>query len=194
MNQTRTIHAATYSTTLTSVTEPVAALREYAASGRYTLLLAHADDGVIWGRVTDGQLVLSHEAFPTVSPALRTLTLQQARLFGPAGEVFVWRTAAGWQSRAIIDGTGTAGEAFDEDVMLWGTNDGLTPGTPQPEERHGFWLALEADLGLRHTPPLKMTQRHSLRLQMRHYLAYDDYGAAFVKLSRLVDLTNGGAA
>jgi hypothetical protein len=29
---------------------------------------------------------------------------------------------------------------------------------------------------------------------MRHYLDFDHAGAAFVKLSRLVDLTNGGEA
>jgi CRISPR-associated protein (TIGR03984 family) len=174
------------------VAEPVMALQQAAASGRYAWLLAHADDGVIWGRVDKGQLLLSSDAFQKVSPPLRTLTLQQARLFSPAGEMLIWRTDAGWRLRELTDGAGESAEAFDEDVILWGTNDG------DQQENNGFWLAVESDLGMQHAPPLELNQRHALKLRMRHYLDFDtDHdgeGAAFVRVSRLVDVMNGGAA
>ena len=55
-------------------------------------LLVHADDGVIWGRFDNkGELHLSGKAFPKfVSVKLRVVMLQQARLFGEAGELLVW--------------------------------------------------------------------------------------------------------
>lgn len=192
MSETRQRVKTTYTMTKQDVTDPVAALNKLATGGRYVWLLAHADDGVIWGRVENGQLILSGESFPEVSPPLRALTLQQARLFSPAGEVFIWRTDAGWQMREIADGAGESAEAFDEDVLLWGTNAG------EQEEHNGFWLAVEADLGMQHAPPLKLNQRHTLKLKMRHYLDFDadpnGEGAAFVKVSRLVDVVNGGLA
>ena len=188
MSQTRQQVSTKYMLTKQAVAEPVVALQRAAASGRYAWLLAHADDGVIWGRVQDGQLITSDGAFHEVSPPLRALTLQQARLFGPTGEVFIWRTDVGWRLREIADGAGESAAAFDEDVLLWGTNAG------EQAERNGFWLAVESDLGIQHAPPLKLNKRHTLKLRLRHYLDFDGEGAAFVKVSRLVDVMNGGKA
>src|SRR5437879_2621870 len=64
-------------------------------------LLAHADDGVIWGRL-DGEVLRiardvagqNPEAL-ACSPPLRVETLQQARLFGKLAELLVWREEAG---------------------------------------------------------------------------------------------------
>jgi CRISPR-associated protein (TIGR03984 family) len=188
MSQARQKISTTYMMTKSEVAEPVMALQQAAASGRYAWLLAHADDGVIWGRVQNGQLITSDGAFPAVSPPLRAVTLQQARLFGPAGEVLVWHTDAGWQQREIAENAGESAEAFDEDVILWGTNDG------DQQENNGFWLAVESDLGMQHAPPLRLNKRHTLKLRLRHYLDFDREGAAFVRVSRLVDVMNGGAA
>jgi len=54
-------------------------------------LLAHADDGIIWGTLRDGRLCLSGDYFPNVSPPFRTITLRECRLFGPDAELHVWR-------------------------------------------------------------------------------------------------------
>ena len=79
-------------------------LAREASQHRLSTLLAHADDGVIWGRVDKGVLQTSHSAFPQVSPPLRALTLQQARLFGPDAELLVWRDGEGnWQARLLRD-------------------------------------------------------------------------------------------
>jgi CRISPR-associated protein (TIGR03984 family) len=78
-------------------------------------------------------------------------------------------------------------EVFDEADILWGTK---SVGAPQ----RGFSPVKEADLGIRHTPPLvwKDEMRHKIRLVVRHYVAYDASGVAYVKFSRLVKLLNGG--
>jgi len=49
------------------------------------------------------------------------------------------------------------------------------------------------DLGIQHTPPIEMTKRHALTLSVRHYIDYDKSGAAYIKISRLMNLDNGGA-
>ena len=43
-------------------------------------LLAHADDGVIWGEFRPDGLHISSDAFPHISPSLRVETLQQMRV------------------------------------------------------------------------------------------------------------------
>jgi hypothetical protein len=69
-------------------------------------LLAHADDGVIWGRLDDEELITSHDVAPEYSPPLRAATLQTVRLFARAGELFVWRDEAGvWTGRLIAETT-----------------------------------------------------------------------------------------
>lgn len=167
------------------VTDPVGELNKKAETGRFAYLLAHADDGVIWGAIKDGQLALSNKAFPEISPELRPKTLWEARLFGEKAEWFLWRAVNGWRAREIRDGEGEEREYYDESLILWGTD-------PDGEAKGGFYPVREADLGIRHTPPLPLKKRHSLRLKVRHYVDYDPSGVAFVKLSRLVNLSNGG--
>ncbi len=64
----------------------------------YTLkyLLAHAEDGVIWGRLDGEELITSHTIAPKYSPPLRAVTLQTVRLFAPVGELLVWRDDQGY--------------------------------------------------------------------------------------------------
>src|SRR5947209_17352687 len=58
-------------------------------------LLAHADDGVIRGRLDSDGLITSRVVAPEYSPPLRTETLQTARVFAPTGELLIWRDEAG---------------------------------------------------------------------------------------------------
>lgn len=151
-------------------------------------LLAHADDGLIWGEVRHDGLHLSSAAFSQVSPPLRTKTLQQLWLFGPSADLSVWRAADGeWQARLIQDGVGQACQTFDEYQMLWGTR--------SEGERDGFTLLVDGQLGNRHAPPVPEDRlafgrdgsRRPLRLQVRHYLHTDpETGLMSVYLSRLV--------
>jgi CRISPR-associated protein (TIGR03984 family) len=167
------------------ITNPKAAWKEKVESNLFQYLLAHADDGVIWGKVENGKLVLSSKAYPEISPKLRVDTLRELRLFGKEAEWFLWRVEAGWRARLITDGSGPEVDVFTESYILWGTD---AVGKAQEP----FTLVTEADTGIRHAPPLPFKGRHSLRLVMRHYLGFDEHNAAYIKLSRLVDLENGG--
>jgi len=164
--------------------DPAAVLAEQARAHGLCWLLAHADDGVIWGEVRADGLHLSGDVFPRISPPLRAVTLQQARLFGPDAELLVWRRDAGWQARLIQDGVGEGGEYYDEAHLLWGDR--------QEERQDGFVLLRQGQEGLRHAPPLSADAQLPARLQVRHYLAYDPDGQAYIAYSRLVGIEPGG--
>lgn len=162
---------------------PAAWLTDQAREHGLTYLLAHADDGVIWGRITDDGLHTSHGIAPQ-SPLLRSVTLQQCRLFGPGGELLIWHDAAGWRARLVNDVTGNSEDQFDEDQILW--------GTVVEQVQDGFTLVRDGAQGMRHAVPIEVnaTQlaQHQLRLRVRHYITYNDDGEARISLSRLVQL------
>ncbi|MEP7342333.1 MAG: CRISPR-associated protein Csx19 [Acidobacteriota bacterium] len=154
-------------------------------------LLAHADDGVIWGKVLDdGTLVTSHEAAKgnktakNICPELRCATLQQARLFGKEAELLLWRDGDNvFHGRLIVnakDGETPGWKlAFDEPQLLW--------GTPGASLLHEFTLLEDGAQGLRHAVPLPAnTPKLRAQLCVRHYLAQEDF--ARVVVSRLVEL------
>lgn len=153
-------------------------LQDQAARHGFKWLLAHAYDGVIWGRVDNGKMTTSHEVDPTgghISPPLRKETLLQARLFALRGELLIWRDGnQGWQARIIRDADkgekAEWSEAIDECQILWGTD-------TQPLDS-GFTLMTDGSQGLRHIVPLKITGNYSeknrpLRLYVRHYIEED---------------------
>jgi CRISPR-associated protein (TIGR03984 family) len=171
-------------------------LQTQAAQHKLKWLLAHADDGVIWGRVDDGKVVTSHEAGQAsaearrVCPELRNQTLQQARLFSEAAELLLWRDGDNqWHARLIRDADTQQGEqsnwddAIDEAQILWGTDP--TPLTD------GFTMMSDGEQGLRHAVPLKIEKKFNeetrpLRLHVRHYLTRG--GIACIEASRLLKL------
>jgi len=154
-------------------------------------LLVHADDGVIWGRrEPDGSLRLSSDVFdmksqyPAIAVDLRADTLQQARIFGPAGELLAWRDGAGFRARAIADGEARPATALgdaDETHLLWGLG-------KKRVVKDGFTLLAEGVQGPQHAVPIVIEGRRRPALKVRHYVNYDDEGQAYVELSRLVDL------
>lgn len=168
-------------------------------------LLAHADDGVIWGKVEQSVVTLSSQYYPDTSPALQAQTLQQLRLFGPQAELYLWRTAElTFQARLLQDQDLTSlpnlsGRSstsyFEEAQILWGDrlDDSYAP-------QNGFMPVAEGQ-GLRHTPPVAVpaaafgpeNNRRPLRLYVRHYLTTDEIGQTRIYLSRLVkvDYTEG---
>lgn len=159
------------------------------AVGKEAWLLAHADDGVIWGKLQDGKLVASNDAFFHVSPPLRIERLQEAWLFGEKAEVRIWREGKEFRAIRIEDQDLEWAEAFDEDYILWGTK--------IENKNKGFTLVAEGRQGLRHAVPLDLSEndfgkkgfpKHPLRLRVRHYIDYDEDGRAFIRISRLVKL------
>jgi CRISPR-associated protein (TIGR03984 family) len=152
-------------------------------------LLAHADDGVIWGELRNRQLVTSDSVAPEVSPPLRTETLQQARLFAEHAELLLWRDGDNqWHARLIRDAvereTPVFTDAIDEPQLLWGTHG---------EHRSGFTMLRDGAQGLRHAVPMELplgknNETHPPRLWVRHYLSEDQNGFIRIVASRLLDL------
>lgn len=170
-------------------------LQTQAATYSLVWLLAHADDGVIWGRIENGQLLTSHDAAQNddeakkVCPPLLIKTLQQARLFAAHGELLLWRDGDNvWNARLIRDAKNGESidwdEAFDEPQMLWGThgkhlsfNFTLLEDGAQGGLRHAVPCALPLGTDHKTTPPC---------LRVRHYINKD--GFTRIVASRLVDL------
>lgn len=174
---------------------PKAWLEKQAQDGM--TLLAHADDGVIWGKVMGTEIVLPN--IPDfVQAELRPITLQMARLFNEETELFLWRAGEGvWQARQVTDlAVGSQGgdegfaSAFDEQQVLWGT--GIVGFDGE------FSLAEDGEEGFHHAPPVRQPEglfgsherlrgERKLRLNVRHYLAEDEHtGWLRVALSRLI--------
>lgn len=158
-------------------------------------LLAHADDGVIWGRWESGELITSHDIASDISPELRLVTLQQAFLFGEQDEVRLWREDESWCARRI-DGRSDAGgdkanECFDERQVLWGTEAHYIDRT-----RKFTHVREKSQQGMDHVVPVVVDsdelRQRKLRLRIRHYFDYDSAtGEARIALSRLVGLETG---
>ncbi|GBC77431.1 hypothetical protein HRbin08_00909 [bacterium HR08] len=172
-----------------SISDVKAWLQTQAVRYKLKWLLAHADDGVIWGELRNGQLVTSDSVAPEVSPPLRTETLWQARLFATHAELLLWRDGDNqWHARLIRDAlkgeTPAFTDAIDEPQLLWGTHG---------EHRNGFTLLRDGAQGLRHAVPMELplgknNEADPPRLWVRHYLREDQNGFTRIVASRLLDL------
>jgi CRISPR-associated protein (TIGR03984 family) len=150
-------------------------------------LLAHAEDGIIWGRFESGQLVTAEQLWDR-SPGLQPDSLQQCRIFGKNAEVMLWRKEEGWQARVIQEEQKKIDCLIIEKQMLWGN---------KIEKRDkGFTLLADGQQGLRHAVPITgisidPTSKSSPRpvyLHVKHYIEYDHVGIALIRYSRLFDL------
>lgn len=164
-------------------------INDQAKTYQLVYLLAHAEDGVIWGHFNKGDLLTSGEVFDNL-PVLRSLTLQQCRIFGKPGEILLWKTEQGWRSRLCQEKGDSNIDLLEEDQLLWGTKKAR-------DEKDGFTLLADGSQGLKHAVPLvsipfseeRTNVRHPVHLKVHHYIAYDpDDGLASIFLSRLVDL------
>jgi CRISPR-associated protein (TIGR03984 family) len=166
-------------------------LTDHAWNNAY--LLAHAEDGVIWGRFKNGidekpTLTTSHDAFPALAE-LRIATLWEVRIFGPDAEVLLWRDGSSWQAHKLMDAGHDPTLIIKEKQILWGN---------QAESRNkNFTLLADGYEGLRHGVPIDVPDTafssednpRPLRLHVRHYVTFDKDGNARIGLSRLYDLT-----
>ncbi|NJM59615.1 MAG: TIGR03984 family CRISPR-associated protein [Oscillatoriales cyanobacterium RU_3_3] len=164
-------------------------LREQATSHQLKYLLAHADDGVIWGRFDNGKLTTAEQVFypcdKVYFPKLRLLTLQQCRIFGQNGEVLLWRTIDRKFKWRFIGNPEE--DKISESQILWGTN-GI--------KKDNFTLLWDGSQGLKHAVPFTEIELDGDRLVkpvhllVHHYIKYEkETGLARIYLSRLVDLT-----
>lgn len=158
-------------------------------------LLAYADDGVIWGRFENSELKTADSVDGKKGnlPTLRLDTLQQCRIFGTEGEVFLWRVGEAWKTRRISKSWEKSYLDSDdyviENQLLWGST--------FDEQKEGFTFLKDGSQGLRHAVPImegieldsENNLKNPVRLIVHHYIDYDpDDGTGRIFLSRLVDL------
>ena len=160
-------------------------------------LLAHCDDGVVWGRydTTQGNWKLSSGPFPCISPELKEDNLQQLRLFGEDMEVLIWRTENNFQGRILQD----AKDPDEKELHPLKEKRILVGDRILDEPDDNFTLVGDAG-GSRHAVPIcckaedfeKRGRPHwPLRLAVKHYLTQDqDTGVVRVTASRLVEVYN----
>ncbi|NJL55247.1 TIGR03984 family CRISPR-associated protein [bacterium] len=171
-------------------------LEKLAKRRQLDYLLAHANDGVIWGHFQQGELLTSGDLQSNAYqyPRLCLKTLQQCRIFGLAGEVLAWRSGNTWQARFVSEpdhqnkGNQIEAKKIDEKQILLGNH-----GRKHPEQ--GFTELWEGREGLRHAVPYttdditiddKNQLSHRICLVIHHYFAYDADGIAGITCSRLV--------
>jgi CRISPR-associated protein (TIGR03984 family) len=157
-------------------------------------LLAFDLDGLLWGKIESGKLVIAHEH----SVLLNADTLQEARLFGKNGELHIWRVGDNLQAQIITDDlNGEGNEYIDESQILFGDQ-------VESIGESGFTLMSDGVQGLHHAVPLRVPKpteaqaresnseqykERPLRLQVRHYLVEDELEQARIGFSRLVKVT-----
>ena len=157
-------------------------------------LLAHADDGVIWGRWEGNELITSHDVVPTLAPPLRLVTLQQLFLFGSSDEVRLWRdddcATTRWRARRISDSApdDVIDDVINESQILWGSKLEAIAGQPFTH----VWEEV-SNFGMHHVVPFEVSpddlEKRRLRLLVRHYITPDEQtGEARITHSRLVGL------
>lgn len=162
-------------------------------TARPVFMLVHADDGVIWGRIEQGQLRKPDESGWT--PPLRSLTVQQCRLFGDLGELFIWREAEGvWRGRKLMDVPGKDYALITERPYLIGDRvHDSTHGLSGSQLPQGFTPIIEIATGMRQIVPCiviagergVIPQSQRPRLTVLHYLQEDEDGQSLIKCSRL---------
>lgn len=148
-------------------------------------LLAMTDEGVIWGHLTNDKLVTA-EGFrhhnTVIVPFLYSKIFQEARIFGPSGEIYVWRIDDNqWLVRRIFDQAYSPEEYYEEAYFIWGEAIETQSALPA-----GFSLMRDGAQELLHVMPHISSPAASLLI--RHYLQDDETGFTRIHLSRLVDI------
>lgn len=164
-------------------------------------LLAHCTDGVTWGRVLGGALLLSsgkHPKWPTPLPTAENLL--QLRIFGDAAEVLVWQAEGEpfpFAGRIATDHPVPGGDdplAPRKEVYLLAA----TEAVPHGQCPDDFTVVRDRSGRAQIVPMLLDAsdfegRRHALGLDVRHYFEQDpSSGCVRIAASRLVALRRLG--
>ena len=170
----------------------------------YAYLLAHCDDGIIWGYFDeDKQLHVSSGLFGDRSPHLLSdgNNLKQLRLFGSKREILIWKTSNELIGRTITDNDKYLKylEPRPEKRIVLGNRLAKVPDNVKNPD-NGFSL-LSNPARRYHIAPILCSESDfmdeenrptwPLRLELKHYFEQDkETGTIRIFLSRLVRLYN----
>lgn len=152
-------------------------------------LLGFADDGLVWGRLGADRVETPPDAGLAVGAILRAETLWRAHLFGPAGELRVWREGAAHRCKWIFEEADEAAPYHDEPRLLVGQDAAVGADLPSGTTEAGsVFSQVRGTAGELHAPPLTPDEvRGAARLLVRHFLSPDERsGMLRVHASRIV--------
>lgn len=159
-------------------------------------LLAHTDDGIIWGKWHEQQLVIANylgnsQSLREIAPPLQALTLQQAFIFGLNSQVHLYHDELeNWAARRVQENANA--DVIPESQLLVG--DEVIDCWPEQEFTH---LRDKRQQGLDQVLPIKIDETDIAngkrpRLLVHHFVSYDPQsGEARIGLSRLVNVYLG---
>lgn len=146
--------------------------------GNPAVVLAQFDHGVFTAIVENSALTWC----PSAS-GIDPVNLIDLRLFGPAGELHIWRQSdesGSFEERF----RGDAGESFEENQALWGTDVDLNTD--------GMWVRVFEARGISYELPVAgignppVGRKILPQLKVRHYYTRDE-GDEAIGLARVVD-------
>lgn len=163
-------------------------------------LLGHDNDGLIWGKICNSQIIIAHDVEVAQSPyifatsdrktwgaPLRTSTLQSLRLFNDVREIRIWRTHLGLKATTVTEaGAEGMSYCYDEKQIL------LAGKCLQRQEKDGVVFSLiEGPAGQKQAMPVDWDgQGQKYRLAVRHYLQPEGTSGMLQLIdSRLLGLT-----
>lgn len=138
-------------------TDPIMWLNNQAKNHPNTnmTILAHALDGVIWGRLENGEVITGDRILPDLVAPFRSETLEQVRIFDETTEWYLWKSDKTWLLRQTHVHAGSSQDgsilAFGEYHVLWGTH--------APWRDYGFTLVEDGMQGLRHLLPISLSAK-----------------------------------
>jgi CRISPR-associated protein (TIGR03984 family) len=177
-----------------SVSITLSFLQKNAKNG--DILLAYFQDGVLWGKVIDDELI-----YPK-TPEFNDSAFLRAFLFNKTRELRVIQTSEGLKAFESFEHEGYQGDdfSFDRNYLLWGDK----IANPQPKGcPQGFTLVEMGQRGIRQMLPFsesELTQKdgkvHRVVLNLRYYAKASqrdaDQGNYHVYARRLLGLSIGG--
>ena len=148
--------------------------------------LGHAMNGLLWGKILSGLMVLAHNANPTWGASLKPETLLDLRIFNPDREFRIWRTDNGLKGCMVSESSDKPGcLACDEKQIFIA---GKRLGDPVMFSNVTFSL-VEGPSGQCQAIPVDWDgEQQTCRLWVRHYAHPRSNGMLRIAESRLLKI------
>jgi CRISPR-associated protein (TIGR03984 family) len=125
----------------------------------------------------------------------------EARLFNPTAELVWLNSTTAENGKAVLitdigidkvfepNGELTAYEALDQSYLIWGKYDERATDTLTEAEKSRWSIVSTSQIGQLAVPKEYEHNKDHMVLKVREYLVIDDYGNAYVKYERLLNLS-----
>lgn len=143
-------------------------------------VLGHAFDGVLWGRLENGELRFASDANPEWGALFRADTLTDLRIFNREQELRVWRTDGGPRAARLTEQGGETVFARDQGYCLIHQPEALS------KLRESEFVRMDGLAGQRHYPPGNPVPE---KLWVRSYYSADVTGILRAFEHRALQLT-----